>query len=338
MKFLACLVLLAGQAWAETVVLKNGAVIKGPVLRQDESSISVAAPSGAVEVSRSEIASVRADVYEVKLKGGAALRGEIADIDAVSLRLKTEAGTVELRRGDIVSLNLVSAAKTPAAQSGEPEVSTVPFVTPPAEEPTPVPPPQPAAAAAAKPAERRHAAGQAKLEVSLDYVAAADETKAGFYGEAADWFFLKGPAAFGLAVGCLKVDSKEASLPDGTLTAVPLLAKVRLEAARGKWSGGVFAGGGYYLLGFTLSDAYQAELPVGDEANVSLKNGYGGFGGLKLCRKFGNNAEVSLNLARHYLRAEAVKKVYSGGTLVSQSSKKSGFSFTAAGLSASFDF
>ena len=98
---LACDTLLR----AETIKMKDGALISGSILSQTQYTLNLATSYGNITLNQREIEQILPDKHRVILKGGTQLIGVILDLDEFNLKLQTDDGTtVNVDMPQIVSI------------------------------------------------------------------------------------------------------------------------------------------------------------------------------------------------------------------------------------------
>lgn len=92
--FLGCLLFLVVHLSAETVKMKDGALISGSILSQTEYILNLATSYGNITLNQREIEQILPDKHRIVLKGGSQLVGIITDMDEFNLTLQTDEGTI----------------------------------------------------------------------------------------------------------------------------------------------------------------------------------------------------------------------------------------------------
>ena len=79
---------------AETLKMKDGALISGSILSQTEYTLNLATSYGNITLNQREIEQILPDKHRIILKGGSQLIGVILDMDEFNLKIQTDDGTV----------------------------------------------------------------------------------------------------------------------------------------------------------------------------------------------------------------------------------------------------
>lgn len=90
---------------AETIKMKDGALISGSILSQTQYTLNLATSYGNITLNQREIEQILPDKHRIVLKGGTQLVGVILDLDEFNLKLQTDDGTtVNVDMPQIVSI------------------------------------------------------------------------------------------------------------------------------------------------------------------------------------------------------------------------------------------
>lgn len=90
---------------AETLKMKDGALISGSILSQTEYTLNLATSYGNITLNQREIEQILPDKHRLILKGGTQLIGVILDMDEFNLKLQTDDGaTVNVDVPQIVTI------------------------------------------------------------------------------------------------------------------------------------------------------------------------------------------------------------------------------------------
>ena len=90
---------------AETLKMKDGALISGSILSQTEYTLNLATSYGNITLNQRDIEQILPDKHRLILKGGTQLVGVILDMDEFNLKLQTDDGaTVNVDMPQIVSI------------------------------------------------------------------------------------------------------------------------------------------------------------------------------------------------------------------------------------------
>lgn len=90
---------------AETIKMKDGALISGSILSQTQYTLNLATSYGNITLNQREIEQILPDKHRIVLKGGTQLIGVILDLDEFNLKLQTDDGaTVNVDMPQIVSI------------------------------------------------------------------------------------------------------------------------------------------------------------------------------------------------------------------------------------------
>ncbi|WP_424244006.1 hypothetical protein Dip510_001191 [Elusimicrobium posterum] len=104
----ACTVFLQ----AEAVVLKNGTILTGSILSQNEHILNLQTKYGVVPVSQRNIAEIMPDKHRISFTGGGEIVGVIEDIDQFNIRLKTDNGYVNIDMSKVASVDVYDYEQT----------------------------------------------------------------------------------------------------------------------------------------------------------------------------------------------------------------------------------
>ena len=101
-----CIFLLSSMCLhAETIKMKDGALISGSILSQTQYTLNLATSYGNITLNQREIEQILPDKHRIVLKGGTQLIGVILDLDEFNLKLQTDDGTtVNIDMPQIVSI------------------------------------------------------------------------------------------------------------------------------------------------------------------------------------------------------------------------------------------
>ena len=107
---------LFSLSFAETVKLKDGTLISGSIVSQDEYTLNLSTSYGPVVLSQREIESISPDQHRIFLKGGTQLVGVILDLDEFNMVLQTDEGIVNIDMPQILSVEIYDHDQGKAAQ------------------------------------------------------------------------------------------------------------------------------------------------------------------------------------------------------------------------------
>jgi len=99
--------------FAETIYLKDGSVIKGEIISQDENVITISTSVGIIKVYLDKIAKIEYEGREVKvlLRDGSLLIGKIINQDEKDVRLETLSGLLVIQKDKIKNIEFIIKAK-----------------------------------------------------------------------------------------------------------------------------------------------------------------------------------------------------------------------------------
>jgi hypothetical protein len=123
--FLSIIIILvsASIAFADVIILKNGDVIVGDIISEDETSIVVRTSFGDITINKDEIAEIKkedayekGEIVEVLMYDGSRIRGTVIEDTVDNIKLQTELGLIDIPKSNIS--NVVVGGTTESGSLG----------------------------------------------------------------------------------------------------------------------------------------------------------------------------------------------------------------------------